>query len=416
MKKTSEELIKERAKRVLDAVQLKVPDRVPFMTMFHFYPTNCVGVSCEEAMYDYDKLGMAFKKAILDLEPDMYMNPYPFLALGRLLEILESKELKWPGHGVSPHQTFQFNEAERMKPEEYDDFLFDPTGFVLRTFLPRIYGALEPLQMLPSLPSVYYIRFLTGTAAFAIPEVAGAFDSLLKSGAEARRILGRGHSFAEEMAALGFPVQFGGTAYAPYDYIGDFFRGTRGIMLDINRIPEKLLAAMEKSIPIIVHGAVMSVKTTGVPYIFIPLHKGLDGFMSLEQFKTFFWPQLRKVILALIDGDMTPVVLWEGNCTSRLEIIGDIPRGKAVYWFEQTDIFRAKEVLGDTVCIRGNVPAFLLNAGSPQEVKEYCIKLIDIVGKGGGFIMDGAIGIPDEAKPENVKTMVETTREYGVYG
>jgi uroporphyrinogen-III decarboxylase len=46
----------------------------------------------------------------------------------------------------------------------------------------------------------------------------------------------------------------------------------------------------------------------------------------------------------------------------------------------------------------------------------YCKKLIDVVGKGGGFILDGAIGIPDEARPENVRAMVDTTREYGVYG
>ena len=58
----------------------------------------------------------------------------------------------------------------------------------------------------------------------------------------------------------------------------------------------------------------------------------------------------------------------------------------------------------------------LLNTGSVQEVEEYCKKLIDNVGKGGGFIMDGAIGIPDEANPENVKAMADITKTYGVYG
>jgi uroporphyrinogen-III decarboxylase len=120
-------------------------------------------------------------------------------------------------------------------------------------------------------------------------------------------------------------------------------------------------------------------------------------------------------MLTLINEGLTPCPLWEGNCTSRLEIIGDIPPGKAVYWFEQTDIFKAKEILGDTVCIRGNVPASLLIAGSPQQVQDYCKKLIDIVGKDGGFIMDGATGIPDEAKPENVAALEEITKDYGKY-
>jgi uroporphyrinogen-III decarboxylase len=48
-------------------------------------------------------------------------------------------------------------------------------------------------------------------------------------------------------------------------------------------------------------------------------------------------------------------------------------------------------------------------------VETYCKKLIDEVGRGGGFILDGAIGMPDEAKPENVKAMADTTKKYGVY-
>ena len=115
--------------------------------------------------------------------------------------------------------------------------------------------------------------------------------------------------------------------------------------------------------------------------------------------------------MGLIEKGLIPLVFWEGDCSSRLETIKDIPRGKAIYWFEQTDIFKAKEILGDTVCIRGNVPAAMLCVGKPAEVEAYCNKLIDIVGKGGGFIMDGGTGIPAEAKPENVKAMANTIRD-----
>ena len=110
--------------------------------------------------------------------------------------------------------------------------------------------------------------------------------------------------------------------------------------------------------------------------------------------------------------DLIPVVLWEGNCNSRLEHIGDIPRGKAVYWFEQNDLVRAKEILGDTVCLRGNVPTSLLITGTPEEVDQYCKTLITKVGKGGGFILDGAASIPDEAKPENVMAMAKSVQKY----
>jgi uroporphyrinogen-III decarboxylase len=159
----------------------------------------------------------------------------------------------------------------------------------------------------------------------------------------------------------------------------------------------------------------LSAKERGVPRVFIPLHKGLDGFMSPTQFKTFYWPTLKRLIEGLIEGGCTPFVFWEGDVSSRLETIGDVPRGKAVYAFERTDMFRAKEVLGDQVCLKGNVPLSLLMTGTPDEVRDHCKKLIDGVGKGGGFIMDSSTVI-DDAKPENVRAMFEITKAYGVYG
>ena len=88
-------------------------------------------------------------------------------------------------------------------------------------------------------------------------------------------------------------------------------------------------------------------------------------------------------------------------------------REKAIYWFEQGDLFKAKEILGDVVCLRDNVPPSLLNTGTPDDVDEYCKKLIQMVGRGGGFILDGAIGIPDEALLENVVAMAESVKKYG---
>jgi len=104
--------------------------------------------------------------------------------------------------------------------------------------------------------------------------------------------------------------------------------------------------------------------------------------------------------------------LWEGDCTSRLELIGDIPPGKAMYMFEKTDMELAKDVLGDVVCLNGNVPPSLLNTGAADDVDAYCKNLIEMVGKGGGFVLNGSIGIPDEAKTENVVAMAQSVHKY----
>ncbi len=57
---------------------------------------------------------------------------------------------------------------------------------------------------------------------------------------------------------------------------------------------------------------------------------------------------------------------------------------------------------------------FVLQIGSVQEVKDYCKKLIDVVGKGCGYIL-GPRSSTDEVKPENLKPMIEFTKEYGKY-
>ena len=160
-------------------------------------------------------------------------------------------------------------------------------------------------------------------------------------------------------------------------------------------------------------GADMS-KRMGKPVVMFMLHKGAENFMSPEHYETFYWPTLRKVMMGLIDEGLVPMPLFEGEYTSRLEIIADIPKGKAIYWFEDVDMAKAKEVLGDTVCIRGNVPGSLLYAGTVQQVKDYVKMLIDVVGKDGGLIVDSGIWF-DEARHENVKAMVDYTKEYGVY-
>ena len=56
----------------------------------------------------------------------------------------------------------------------------------------------------------------------------------------------------------------------------------------------------------------------------------------------------------------------------------------------------------------------LILTGSPEKVKAYCKELIDVVGKGGGYIMSFGTSM-DEGKPETIHAMVDFTKEYGVY-
>ena len=412
----AEKSYKERATRFKDAIQMKkLPDRVPVFPIAGFFQAFYAGITPQEAMYDYDKCCTAWKKFVLDFEPDAHFAGCVAPGPGRFFDILDYKLYAWPGHGVAPEHSYQCLEGEYMKADEYDALIDDPSNFFSNVYMPRIFGALEPFKMLPNLTNILEI-FGVGFnfIPYGLPDVQAAFKALLEAGSEALKWAAFMGAFNQEMAESGFPPLLGGFTKAPFDTIGDTLRGTRGIMVDMYRQPDKLLQAMEAMTPIMIKMGVSAAKMNGNPIIFVPLHKGADGFLSDEQFKTFYWPTFRKLLMGLIDEGVVPLAYAEGGYNSRLEVIRDLPRGKVMWGFDQTDMAKAKKILGDTACIAGNMPIALLCVGTPQEVKDYAKRLIDTVGKGGGYIMSSGAVI-DEAKPENVRAMIDFTKEYGVY-
>jgi hypothetical protein len=108
----AEKAYKERVTRIKDAIQMKkLPDRVPAVVFPSMWPVSYAGMTVQEAMYDYDKCAAAFRKFILDFEPDTHMGSAQF-GPGKFYEILDYKLYSWPGHGVAPEYSYQCNEGE----------------------------------------------------------------------------------------------------------------------------------------------------------------------------------------------------------------------------------------------------------------------------------------------------------------
>ena len=408
MSENPQQLYEERLKRIEDAIQIKVPDRVPIALSLGYFPAKYTGITCADAFYNPVKWKEAAIKTAVDFAPDSCMAMGP--DSGAALEALDFKQMVWPGHGTSPNHTHQFVEDEYMKADEYDAFLKDPTGFILQTYLPRTCGNLEALQRLPHMT----ILLFSPTMLLGMPGFDGAIEALLKARQELLKRNAETGSLGEELKALGFPTLSGAATFTPFDVVSDRLRGMRGSMMDMFRQPDKLNEASEKLLPIMLWLAIAMAKMSGIPRVFIPLHRGADGFMSLKQFETFYWPTLKGLLMGLIDAGLTPCPFFEGSYDSRLEYLLEIPKGKMLGYFDASDIFKVKEILGKHLCIMGNVPPSLLQTGTIQDVREHCKKLINVVGKGGGFIMAPRSAI-DEVKPENLKAMTDFTKEYGVY-
>ena len=116
-----------------------------------------------------------------------------------------------------------------------------------------------------------------------------------------------------------------------------------------------------------------------------------------------------------MEAGITPWAYYEGVWDQRLKYLAELPRAKTVGFFQASDIFKVKEVLGDTMCIIGGMPNSLLHNGTVVEVQDYTSKLCKVVGKSGGYIMGTCVGELSGSKPELVKTWVEATKKYGVY-
>jgi len=75
-----------------------------------------------------------------------------------------------------------------------------------------------------------------------------------------------------------------------------------------------------------------------------------------------------------------------------------------------------KSEFGDRLSFWGGIDTHqVLPEGSPEDVREEVKKQIEILGKGGGYILAAVHNIQDDVKPENIVAMFESAKEFGNY-
>jgi len=300
-----------------------------------------------------------------------------------------------------------------MMEDEYDLLIKDPSDFWMRTYIPRIFGAfkswknLNPFTSIIEAPAAWFIPYTT-------PDLQAAAQRLIDLGKEISawtKMLGETSQWAQ---AAGYPAARSLLAKAPFDTIGDTLRGTKGIIKDLFRRPEKLMEAIDVVTDFTIRQTIEAANASKAVTAVFPLHKGADGFMSPKQFEKFYWPSLKKVVDALVKEGIRPELFAEGSYTTRLETVNEFAKGDVAWLFDKTDMVKAKQILGKTCCISGNVPTSLVVTGNAKQTKEYCRRLIEICAPGGGFILAGGAQV-DEGNQDNLHAMLEAAKEYGRY-
>jgi uroporphyrinogen-III decarboxylase len=272
-----------------------------------------------------------------------------------------------------------------------------------------MFKALKGLEQLPKFGMEAY-GLTSAFLPFGMPEVQKALKTLMKAAELQMSVMPAMMGTVNGPINQGFPQFYGTVAIAPFDSLSDVMRSTRGVMLDMYRRPDDVIAACDMYATFSIETPLMAMSAS--PLAFIPLHKGADRFMSQEQFEKFYWPSLKKLMLGLVEDGYVPAPFAEGSYNHRLETIADFPRNSSLWLFDDTDMKRAGEVLGDTCAIMGNVPASLTTTGTPEQMTEYCQDLIDLLGPSGNFILSNGCQV-DEARDENLKAMIACAKASG---
>jgi len=283
-----------------------------------------------------------------------------------------------PGErGISQDFSTQYEELEIMTVQDYDTIIAKGWNKFCEQYFPRVSGlSLEQIEQSNRQAFDIWMEDAKYWRSRKIPIIAGA----LIVSCEMTLSLGRT-----------FP-QF---------------------TMDLHRMPDKVQAALEAMVPDFIENVLRDTQATGVPWVHISLERGSAAYYSLKTFERFFFPQLKKIVETLTANGIYCWLHMDTNWTKNLPYLRDIPKGKCICNTDSiTDIFKAKEILGDHMCLMGDVPPSLQSLGTKAEVEAYCEKLIRLVGKGGGYIMCSGCEVPIDARFENVKAMIDSVKNY----
>jgi hypothetical protein len=329
----------ERATRFRDALELtKTPDRVPVAGLGGAFVYRRAGIPQKATMYDrWAEAAKAVIQFQKDFQPDS--TAATFMMSGASMELLGQTNMKWAGYGLPDDVQYQYVEQEYMKADEYEHFLRDPSDFVLRRFLPRMYSSLKGLQKLASFGREGIQIGARVLPPFLDPEVNEAFRIMKKAAQLSIPPAKVSMKTAKRILAMGFPRLFMGFGAAPFDVVGDTLRGTRGILMDLYRCPDKVIKACEKVLELT---SVPDIPLGEPPLVMMPLHKGDDSHISRQHFEKFYWPTFKQLMLNMIHEGLIPAPFAEGIYNQRLDYLTELPRASVLWFFDRTDMHKAK--------------------------------------------------------------------------
>jgi hypothetical protein len=371
--------------RIEATARLEKPDRVPFVPIIDMFAARYAGTTQHEMFFDIAKADRALQKTMDDLgRIDGFSLSYG--GMGSLLDFLIPNPPRLPGvRGIDDDAEWMFVEKPVMEPSEYREI--GRRGFIRWT--------LEKIrQTHPNLKSTASLLKAMRKVLSDQRKIARSAKAWRKKGIE--------------------PLVAANLVFTPMEWMSIMLRGFNGFTLDLFRCPDDIKAAsaaLKKQLWMI---GMVGVKMTGVKRVFMGGTRTSASAISMKQFEELALPEWQETSEYFVERGITPMLHFDSDWTAFFPLLKNLPRRKCILNLDGTsDMYKAKEILGDDMCLMGDVPAALLKLGEPDEVDDYCRRLIKDLGADGGFILSSGCTIPPDAKPENVKAMIQSVERHG---
>ena len=373
------------AERVRAAVRLEKPDRVPIAILATAAPfATIAGISNAEFYADPQRANEIIFQVFdefggWDLDLGSLVGN-DTLMTKTVMSLALGLKLKYPGLDLPDDYPYQAFEDEVLKPEDYD-----------------------------TIAEIGWVKFMTDDFIFRILDITP-------------------QKLNDNLTAM-IPIFFKGkadwaqrgvvTMYPPSPFTcHPFFRLSLGRSMvkfteDLYYNPGMVERALKTMTREFIDTTINGSKMFGNDITLVVEERAGGFFYPPRIFERFWWPYTKEIVDALWSEGIVTWFHLDTSWDRNIPYFKQLPRGSAVLALDGTsDIFAAKEVLRDHLCLCGDVQASLLSLGNPEEVQAYCRKLIDEVGGDGGFFLSSGCELPAAIKPENLRAMLHTGKTY----
>lgn len=364
--KTSQERYNERLTRIQKAIALEEPDRTPIHLdgpgfIKYGDPSAVLADHIRRPEWAED----AFFKS-REILPEIDTAPLPGFKHA-VMGAMWFSETKLPGRELSEDSLWQIDEVGPMTEADYD------------TIVNKGWKALSG-------------ELLFGRLGYTPEQLA---PNMEKMTATAKRTTDAGLVTIPSLMLPLLPFELISSARS----VSKFYR-------DLHRIPEKVIAAMDVVMEDLLEGVKTQIKAVNPLAVFIGGQRATGEFLNLKMFEKLYWPYNQKAAEAIIGEGSTVWFHCDSNWDANVPYFTEFPKGKCVFDPDGlTDIFKAKEILGDNMCITGDVHPSLLAIGTPDEVYNYARKIKEEIGP-KGFIMNSGCSVPPNASLANIKALI----------